>query len=458
MPLWPTPSHPGHRTVRRPRLLPATAPVARTIPQVTVAVAAGVPTKSATPTGGSGFPDVFVDIAFDDVGLGPLIAMPTWVDVSADVIQLEVTRGRQTELGRFDTGTMTVRLRNTHGNYDPSNIGGDYAPNVLPMKQIRARARYQGVYYPLFRGFIEEYNPSIVGSANAEMALDCTDAFAWLANITIAEPLFDEAPTGQRILDLLADPSVDWAPTLYSVRTTVEQAEVVEIDDPEGSLGVLDAMQQAADSEVGDLYVTGAGVVEFRDRRQKIEIAAAAAATFGDDITSELPYTGLDPTYGVATVVNHAVVSLPDWEPSEFEDATSRDTYGIRSSSYDTQLLEPEEADLIANLLVWRGKDPRTRFTAMQVKPAAVPFSATALWVATLAAEIGTVWEVNHRPPNVGTVTQTAFVQGLNHRIDGSKRTWLSRFVVAQPDPEIDFFTIEDVALGVIEGDGAIAY
>jgi hypothetical protein len=405
----------------------------------------------------SGFPDVTVEIAFAD---GPLTVAPTWTDVTADCREITISRGRNDELARFDTGTANVRLDNSQRQYDPTNVAGPHYPNVLPMRQLRVRAHEFGQTYDLFRGFIEEWPPTRLSLNGAEVNLECTDAFAWLANIKITEPLYTEDTAGQRVLDVLAD--ISWSAFLYSARSIADQAVVAEIDEPDGELEVLTGLQDATDSELGDLYVDGAGIITFRDRRQKLEIPDTPVATFGNDLAGgELPFIGdLRPSYGISTVTNHAVVSLPDWDPSEDEDLTSQGTYGIRSRSYDTQLADPVDADTIASVLIWRGKNPRLRYEALAVKPARLPslVDPDQLWKTVLAAEIGVYWTVVDRPAGGGDPNeQDSFVQGLVHHI-GPGRAWESSFTVAKPDPHTTFFKIEDTTYGKIQGPGSISY
>jgi len=70
----------------------------------------------------------------------PFDVTPTWVDVSTDLMSFHIRRGRQWELNRMEPGTCTLRLRNLHGDYWPTNTAGTYYPNVLPWKRINIRA------------------------------------------------------------------------------------------------------------------------------------------------------------------------------------------------------------------------------------------------------------------------------------------------------------------------------
>lgn len=73
-------------------------------------------------------------------GAGPSTSAPTWTDISADVRNLQVKRGRQHILQRFEAGTATYDLWNSDGRYNPTNTASPYYPNILPMMPVRTRA------------------------------------------------------------------------------------------------------------------------------------------------------------------------------------------------------------------------------------------------------------------------------------------------------------------------------
>lgn len=79
---------------------------------------------------------VTVYISFAD---NPLTAAAsgTWVDVTTDVRDWSIRRGRTTELSNYSPGTAQVTLDNRARNYDPSNTAGAYYGQLLPMRRIK---------------------------------------------------------------------------------------------------------------------------------------------------------------------------------------------------------------------------------------------------------------------------------------------------------------------------------
>ena len=83
-----------------------------------------------------GFPTIAVRIAF---GSNAMAATPSWDDVSTDVREFGIERGRQAELDRAEPGLARIVLNNASGNYSPENGSGPYYPDILPGKRIEVR-------------------------------------------------------------------------------------------------------------------------------------------------------------------------------------------------------------------------------------------------------------------------------------------------------------------------------
>lgn len=68
---------------------------------------------------------------------------PHWVSViERSRGSWATARGRQYELDQVQTGTVTTRLQNKDGAFDPTNTASPYYPQVLPYRAYRRRAQY----------------------------------------------------------------------------------------------------------------------------------------------------------------------------------------------------------------------------------------------------------------------------------------------------------------------------
>lgn len=121
-----------------------------------------------------------VYIAFAD---GPLVAAPTWTEVTSDVRKVDVQRGRSNELDDFQAGRATIVLNNRGRKYDPDYTAGPNYPNVKVRRQIKIEAVYSAVTYPIFRGHVTSWVQDWPGyGKDAVCGVQCADIFGLLAS------------------------------------------------------------------------------------------------------------------------------------------------------------------------------------------------------------------------------------------------------------------------------------
>lgn len=80
-------------------------------------------------------------------------ASTTWTDITPWARSINTNLGRSPEASDFAAGTASLVLDNKDRRFDPTNTASPYAPNVLPMRRIRARATVESETYPLFSGY-----------------------------------------------------------------------------------------------------------------------------------------------------------------------------------------------------------------------------------------------------------------------------------------------------------------
>ncbi len=127
-------------------------------------------------------PTLRVEVAF---GFQPYDAEPLaidWDDITSDVYEVSIQRGRKSEFDRFPASTATVTLRNDDRKYDPLNTSSVYNGQLVANIPIRIVAEIDSTDYPVWRGYIDGWPADYTEAGYAsEVKVTCTDAFKILA-------------------------------------------------------------------------------------------------------------------------------------------------------------------------------------------------------------------------------------------------------------------------------------
>lgn len=188
-----------------------------------------------------------------------------WTDVSADVVSVATRRGRNKESGAFETGTMTVVLRNDGRKYDPDHASGPYYGKLRPNRRIRFRATYS-LTFPIYQGYIDRITQVYGGPNDATAEIVASDLFKLLNRV--------ELPVSVYMAEVMADaPKAFW-----------------RLDEPAGSTTVADSSGNNYTLDVNGAPVFGASGIVTRDPGTGVQLTSGA----GQSIIRQypLPVTG----------------------------------------------------------------------------------------------------------------------------------------------------------------------
>lgn len=132
----------------------------------------------------SGMPAIGVFMAWTGT---PYEVNPTggWTEISGYVRQITLRRGRQDDLQQFPPGAAQLVLDNRDRYFDPFNTSAPapFYGNLVPRKQIRIVANWNGVEYPLFRGYVAGWPVEYAdGGTDSTVTIDCFDVLGLMAN------------------------------------------------------------------------------------------------------------------------------------------------------------------------------------------------------------------------------------------------------------------------------------
>lgn len=112
-----------------------------------------------------------------------------WTDVTADMVVVGTRRGRNRELGAFETGTMFFTLRNDTRKYDPDNSAGPYYGKLRPNRRVRFRATYS-LTFPIFQGYLDRITQVYGGPNDAAADFECSDLFKILNRVELPSSVY----------------------------------------------------------------------------------------------------------------------------------------------------------------------------------------------------------------------------------------------------------------------------
>lgn len=133
-------------------------------------------------------PIMAVEVSFTTDALDP----PAFVDVSEDMRDWTVDRGRRRELERFQPGRATVTLDNRDGRFDSNNAAGEFFGNLRPRRRMRIRATYREATHPVFDGYLDQFHLEYPGLNDAIAVLTATDGGKMLGQRPLPRSVYAE--------------------------------------------------------------------------------------------------------------------------------------------------------------------------------------------------------------------------------------------------------------------------
>jgi hypothetical protein len=265
------------------------------------------------------------------------------VDVSNQVNYIQTARGRNALVDQFQTGTLTLRIIDQNGDFNPTNPTSPYYTYLTPMKKVQISATYNGVTYSIFSGFITSYVNTQPKDATevAYTTIQAVDAFRLAYNAQISTVTGASAGdlSGTRITQILDE--IDWPLTMRDIDAGLTTMQA----DPGTARTSLDAMQTVTDSEYGALYVNPDGWFVFQDRSVTAGSIGGAITTFNDDGTG-ISYANAMWKLDDTLIFNSAQISRVGGTPQTAVNQPSIDKYFIHSYNLQGLLMQTDAVAL----------------------------------------------------------------------------------------------------------------
>jgi hypothetical protein len=260
------------------------------------------------------------------------------VDVSDQINTIQTNRGRTALSDQFQTGSLSLRIVDQNGDFNPQNVSGPYYELLTPMKKVQITATYEGITYPIFSGFITSYVTTYPKEADADVAyttIQAVDAFrlAQLAQISTVTGASAGDLSGTRINEILDQ--ISWPATMRDIDAGLTTLQA----DPGTNRTSLGAMQTVTDSEYGALYVDATGSFVFQDRDVTVGSIAATPTVFSDT-GAGIRYSDAAWILNDVLIFNKATITAVGLTPQVATNQASIDKYFLHSYYLDNLLME----------------------------------------------------------------------------------------------------------------------
>jgi hypothetical protein len=371
------------------------------------------------------------------------------VDVSNVVDSIVTNRGRQISTEQFNTGSSTIRILDQNGDFNPQNPSSPYYTYLSPMRKIAITATYEGVTYPIFAGYITNYNtttPKFTGDL-VYTTISAVDGFRLLQNAQFFGVIDGTAgqTTGTRVTKILN--TIGWPNSMRDIDTGLTTVQA----DPATQRTALSALQTVATTEYGAIYMSADGNVVFQDRGLTTSSIALTPTVFNDNGTA-IGYFDVKWVLDDTQVYNKATVTREGGTVQTASDTASIEKYFTHSYNQSGLLMQTDaEALNYAKAFIASRKE-----TAIRVDELTLDLQQdnyTAGTIAGLDLDYFDPITITTAQPNSTTLTKTVQVFNITHQIRPD--SWKVKFGTAEPI--IDGFIVGSSLFGIL-GTSVLSY
>ena len=371
------------------------------------------------------------------------------VDVSNVVDSIETKRGRNPQADQFQTGTLTMRIVDQNGDFNPQNPSGPYYNLLTPMRKVQITATYGATTYPIFAGFITTYTTSTPKNALDVVytTITAVDAFRLAQNAQISTVAGTSAGqlSGARINNLLD--AIDWPASMRDVDAGLTTMQA----DPGTARTSLAAMQTVETSEYGALYVDAAGSFVFQDRGVTAGSTGLAPVVFNDNGT-DISYFDAVWRLDDTLVYNSASITRTGGTAQTSIDQPSIDKYFIHSYNQQNLLMQTDAVALdYAQAYVASRAETSIRCDAIQLDLYTDNYNLGI--IAALDLDYFDPVTITTNQPGGSTLTKTLQVFGVAQSI--TPNSWKTTLTTLEPI--IDGFILDSSIYGLLDS-GVLSY
>ena len=353
-------------------------------------------------------------------GFAVLDGSTNFVDITQYVTNININRGRATQVDLFPSSTCTIVAddRAADRYFDPLNASSAwYSGGTIGIAPRRKFEVYGGTAgtKAMFTGYVYDLNLDYAEPNLSTATIVATDALGQLGQTVLTGFNPSSQLTSARVSAILDRPEVAFSTALRSIETGVATCGTVAYPD---ATNALQALNDVAVAEGGRLFVDRSGLLNFDARVGAA--SGSAVASFGG--TAGLPIQSLSNEYGAETVLNRVAVQIDGGTASSVASGTASQTkYGIKTLALTgVPLVNDAAGSALASFLLSKFENPTVQFSGFTVLLNAL---TAAQQEVVAGLEIGDLVSVT-KTFNVGlpaTVSQNVVVESIRHSINPNR-------------------------------------
>jgi len=251
-----------------------------------------------------GFPFTIGDAKYGVLGTGTLgsstVPVPI-VDLTPQVRNITINRGRDIQADQYIAGTAVVRIIDPESYFNPQNAASPYFGYLVPLRKVRIAATTDTTQEFLFSGYTTEYRYTYDQAEQmGYVDIYVADAFRLfnLAQVLTVTDSGSGQTTGTRIGKILDQ--VGFPASMRTIATGQSQC----IADPATLRTSLAAVKNAEFSEQGAFFINGSGTAVFRSRNDVASSISGTPIEFNQ--TGGIPYKNLIFAFDDKLIINQA--------------------------------------------------------------------------------------------------------------------------------------------------------
>lgn len=395
-----------------------------------------------------GYPFTIGDAKYGVLGTGTLAGstVPTpVVDLTPNVRQITINRGRSPQRDTYEAGSAVVRVLDPDSYFNPQNTSSPYYGYLVPLRKIRISATTATSDAFLFSGYTTEYRYTYDQAEQmGYVDIYVSDAFR-LYQLAQVEAVTDAGAgqsTGTRLGKLL-----DQINFPANMRTLATGDSLCQAD-PGTLRTALGALKNVEFSEQGAFYINGSGTAVFKDRSDVVSSIAATPIEFNQ--STGIPYKNLVFAFDDKLIINQAQMTRYGGSQQFAENTTSVAKYFPHTYSQQELVIDTDANALnIAKTYVATRAETTIRIDAMTIDllDTSVPTDTI------IGLDYFTNCRIENNQPDGSTIVKTLQVQGLAWDITPNRM----QVTVTTLEPITDGFVIGSTERGII-GVSAMTY